>query len=1431
MPGNFAHEYEVRESINAVVDASRKLLDTNERPVRRDQHAKQHGCVRARFIVANNLGGSHRKGLFDDGKAYDAWIRFSSGSQQDDRKPDAHGMAVKLMGVGGPKVLASEQNATTQDFVMVDNPTFFLRGAVEYSRFSEMLLKARGKEPSSVYNSLGLFFGGPVRGLFTLLLLSLYHGSILTFFRLIRFASKRIANPVTTRYWSSTPYKFGDTCMKFSAVPAEFPSGLPAEGPGDDSYEALAEFLRPAVAIETVTTPPKGGSRDYLREALARTLAVRGAVLLFQVQLFTDDRTTPIDDPTVAWSEDAAPFQTVARIWIPKQVFDTPGRMAFGENLSFTPWHSIPAHAPLGEINQVRKDVYSKLSALRHRLNGVPEREPNPNDPDPTNLPPRWGDDSSAFCHVLEDELDLIRQRRQHFEGSAPAGGNSAHRLSTAVRSEEQAELATREQSDSAGAVDGPAASLDVDGLTREVRLRALHEHTTGLALAGQGASGAAFAVGFLQGLGSLALIRRFDYLSAVSGGASAAAWLAAWLKREDGLANVERQLAPSRVDEARATRQYLAPDEVVDEEPEPLRHLRSHTRSLFRGAGVFSTDAWITLLSWARNVTVHLLVLMPPLVLMVVGARLTLALYGLFGRLTRLDELATQFDSRLGAPLFGLGVLALGLMFLAGVLTVGMAFSSIARSLHNLRRAIPRLRVEPGQSDPVALIERRIVTRVLAAALLLSFCVPPIWRGLRGLMGNMSFLPEAGGLFSVRTLADVVLAHLTLLDWPNFLANALLFGGLMAWWTSRSSADAEGPRRRKLRGAAFAAGATGGLMIVLFEGLLRWLLQIGRFDLAAMIVPALALLIVVAAAVVEVSVAGRAATDAERAWWSALTVCLVKRAISWIVALATILYLPGVLFAGGPVTRAAVVGGWFAAGAFGVLVGRYVPMSLHRARAAWLTWLASLAAQVFLLGLLGAAAWFVSMFANVPSPTAPGGDDLGSFAYYLEGLEGTSIVTLVAFAVGFGFLTALSRRVIDVNLFSLDALEAGRLTRCYLGASRPIPAWPRRWSKPRDQRALAGAPSLADAAREPVEVSRSPDPLTGFDAGDDLALSTLGIGRKSDSDRVYWGPLLLFNATQSVANQGAFGRQAAATESFFLSPLYCGAQSVGYARTESSKPPDAVDPNLSLGRAMAISGAGGRAHSRSLPSGPLAALLTLFCARGGSWIEKPKPDGWPAASPRLGDLPVRVALGLGDGCGDFAYLTGGAEFEQLGVYELIRRRCRYIVAVDGGDCGAAPDAGLATLIRRCLIDFGLRIEIDTGPLKQAGPERLSSSHVAVGRIHYGDVDPGGMSGVLVYVALSLTGDEPPGICELARNEPRSPHWSRGLQRAADDGNFERCRWLGNHIAVGVFGGVVAQRHERFPELAEQPHVEFAPRLFAAILERRTEAAQAESEG
>jgi hypothetical protein len=83
----------------------------------------------------------------------------------------------------------------------------------------------------------------------------------------------------------------------------------------------------------------------------------------------------PVEDPTIPWD---APYQKVATIRIPPQTFDTPEQLAFCENLSFTPWHALPEHRPLGGINRARKAVYAAVSAQRHELNGVPEREPTP---------------------------------------------------------------------------------------------------------------------------------------------------------------------------------------------------------------------------------------------------------------------------------------------------------------------------------------------------------------------------------------------------------------------------------------------------------------------------------------------------------------------------------------------------------------------------------------------------------------------------------------------------------------------------------------------------------------------------------------------------------------------------------------------------------------------------------------------------------------------------------------------------------------------------------------------------------------------------------------------------------------------------------------------------------------------------------------------
>ena len=120
---------------------------------------------------------------------------------------------------------------------------------------------------------------------------------------------------------------------------------------------------------------------------MARQLATSAATFDLRVQLRTDPDAMPVEDPTVRWSEERSPFVTVARITSPRQTFDTPDQQTFGENLSFTPWHALSAHQPLGGINRARRVAYETISRLRHEHNGVRRVEPTSLDVPSGGLP------------------------------------------------------------------------------------------------------------------------------------------------------------------------------------------------------------------------------------------------------------------------------------------------------------------------------------------------------------------------------------------------------------------------------------------------------------------------------------------------------------------------------------------------------------------------------------------------------------------------------------------------------------------------------------------------------------------------------------------------------------------------------------------------------------------------------------------------------------------------------------------------------------------------------------------------------------------------------------------------------------------------------------------------------------------------------------
>jgi hypothetical protein len=120
-----------------------------------------------------------------------------------------------------------------------------------------------------------------------------------------------------------------------------------------------------------------------LRERLAASLAEGDAAFELLVQRQRDPVTMPVEDATIEWLESRSPFERVATLRLPAQRFDAPDQMAFAEHISFTPWHSLAAHEPVGGINRVRKAVYQAVSRYRHERNGVVRREPASLDIDP----------------------------------------------------------------------------------------------------------------------------------------------------------------------------------------------------------------------------------------------------------------------------------------------------------------------------------------------------------------------------------------------------------------------------------------------------------------------------------------------------------------------------------------------------------------------------------------------------------------------------------------------------------------------------------------------------------------------------------------------------------------------------------------------------------------------------------------------------------------------------------------------------------------------------------------------------------------------------------------------------------------------------------------------------------------------------------------
>ncbi|MFL5356521.1 catalase [Archangium sp.] len=306
----------------------RALQKKNARggPPSRALHAKGHVGAQGELLVPAGLPEPLRVAFFAEPRSWPVYVRFSNGSgrHQHDRTPDVRGMALKLVGVPGRKLIPGLEDKRTQDFLFIHTPSTPFRDPDEFVSF----VRANTTGPALLLpRLLGTF--GPGR---TLRLLK-------------RLASMpKPTSLATGPFYTALPLRLGATAAKLALVPVG-PSGA-------------------------VT-----GSASSLREDLVARLRSGPLSWSLRAQLFVDERTTPIEDASVLWPEDRAPFHELARLVLPQQDLTSASGVKLEEQverMSFDPWHAVEELRPLGAMMRARAIAYRE-SVLERQAAPEPE--------------------------------------------------------------------------------------------------------------------------------------------------------------------------------------------------------------------------------------------------------------------------------------------------------------------------------------------------------------------------------------------------------------------------------------------------------------------------------------------------------------------------------------------------------------------------------------------------------------------------------------------------------------------------------------------------------------------------------------------------------------------------------------------------------------------------------------------------------------------------------------------------------------------------------------------------------------------------------------------------------------------------------------------------------------------------------------------------
>ncbi|MDW9589840.1 hypothetical protein GOC31_28570 [Sinorhizobium meliloti] len=277
--------------------------------------------------------------------------------------------------------------------------------------------------------------------------------------------------------------------------------------------------------------------------------------------------------------------------------------------------------------------------------------------------------------------------------------------------------------------------------------------------------------------------------------------------------------------------------------------------------------------------------------------------------------------------------------------------------------------------------------------------------------------------------------------------------------------------------------------------------------------------------------------------------------------------------------------------------------------------------------------------------------------------------------------------------------------------------------------------------------------------------------------------PFPIINCALNLPGSKSPSMRGRLSDVFAITPVAAGSPVLRYT---STKEWEKLNPSLDLGTAMALSGAAVSPQMGLRTTRYASFWLTLLNLRLGAWLRNPAVNSKPGHGPGISHL-FRELTATADERGRFINLSDGGHIENLGVYELLRRRCRYIVAIDGENDPQMTFHALTNLQRLAYIDHGIVLELDLDDLR-LGHAGYSRSHFQFCRIIYpaGSQDAQEEIGYLVYLKLSLTGNEGEFLRRYKLDEPSFPHHSTADQFFSEP-QFEAYRALGEHIGEKMF--------------------------------------------